>query len=712
MTTRTQYFPAGGGLDVVSPPLSITPGRALAMVNFEPWYSGGYRRIPGFERFDGRTKPSEITFMGFRIEDTTGLLVGDTLTGDTSGTTGEVVGIASYIISSDGVMIGVTKVSGSGFVNGEYLNSGARLIVSEPVLNSAPTAALQEDWLLVAEANYRADIIEVPGSGYALGAWQREDTVYAVRDNAGNTAGILHKASTAGWVTTGITMAEYLYFDAGLPAGPIAEGDTITGATSGATATVHKMILHSGGWSGSDATGYLVLTGVAGGPFQNNESLTVSATPMATADGINVAFAFAPDGDYRFLNHNFYGSSTSYRTYGCNGVNAAFEIDENHIVSPILLPQTAVEGQPANNTPFLIEEHRNYLFLAFPGGTFSHSVIGEPIQINGFLGAAEFGAGDELTGFSSVAGGVMVINSRRETRGLYGKDTNDWELKLLAKQGGGKLFATQTIDTTYALDNTGITSLARSDIFGDFLGSTVSELVQPIVNSLREYINDSSVVRESNQYRLYFSDKSVLVMYVPAPGSFNEKIGIQTRKGVEFGYLSYPIEVRRIFNCDDETGKEHAYFVSTDGYVYEDQVGNNFDGEVITSYLRLPFNHVGTPAYRKFFRRADLEISAQNALALKVAIDLSYGSAETSSGQTDLTTSDIDELTIFGAGGFWDSANWDEFNWDGQIVSTARVELTGTGENIGFLIFNQTAKAKPWIFQGLVLHYDVRRLQR
>ena len=117
MPTKVAYYPLGGGLDVVTPAISVKPGRALTMRNFEPWYNGGYRRIPGFERWDGRPRPSDASFDGFNLVSVSGLSVGDTITGDISGTTGVVVGI-------DGVTIGVTKVVGSGFQNGEGLDRG------------------------------------------------------------------------------------------------------------------------------------------------------------------------------------------------------------------------------------------------------------------------------------------------------------------------------------------------------------------------------------------------------------------------------------------------------------------------------------------------------------------------------------------------------------------------------------------------------------
>lgn len=704
--TKTNYYPLGGGLDLTTPALSVKPGKALALTNYEPWFNGGYRRVDGFERYDGRPKPSEQDFIGFDVSTVAGLTLGDTITGDTSGTTGILIGIWDDDGTYGSDAIGVTKVSGSGFVNGETCNTAAFTITRDPTLRYAPNVALEEQWLLEAQDDYRDDIAVVPGAGTVNGIWQRDANVYAVRNNVGNTAGILHLSSATGWTTTGITMAEYIYFDAGgggaaqaLPA----EGATVTGLTSSASATAHRVILLGGSTAGNDAYGYIVLTGVTGGPFQDNEKLQESATTFADADGANVQFAFPADGFYRFHNHNFFGSSATYRTYGVNGVGPGFEIDENNIVSPILLPNTAVADQPASNIPFLVEEHRNYLFLAYPGGSLVHSVLGEPLSMNGFLGAAEFGMGDEITGLNSVVGNVLTITTERETRGLFGQDTSNWELRLVGEKTGGKLYTARKIDTVYAFDDLGITSLSRTDAFGDFVGATVSQLIQPIVNALRENVTDATIVRKSNQYRVYFDDNSALVMYVPNVG-MNPDQRTSSRMQAQFGTLNYPFPVRKIYNTEDELGTERTYFASDDGYVYEDQIGNNFDGEVIRSWVRTVFNQVGSPSYRKRFRRAVMELQSQKPLTLKIISDLTYGSIDSASGNTD--------LEIDAGGGLWDTDNWDEFFWDGQTVSTASAKLTGTGENIGFVIFNESATARPFILQGITLHYDLRRLQR
>lgn len=706
-TTRTKYYSLAGGLDVVSPALSVSPGRCLAMINFEPYYMGGYRRCDGFERFDGRPAPSDATYTSFDVSDATYYIAGDSLIDNTSGATGTVIGV-------DGNTVAVTKTTGT-FSVGDTVN-GSLLITSTPSERGASTTDLDDEWLLAAQDEYRDDIAVVPGTGAVLGAWRRGATVYAIRADDDSTGrALLHKASVSGWTESGITMAKYVYFDGGgggtaqaLPA----EGATINGQTSGATATVHRVIEHGGATATNDSYGYLVLTSVTG-TFQNNENLRVSTTKFADSASASAAFVFPGTGDYKFINHNFFGSSTTYRTYGVNGVGPAFEIDENHVVSPILLPLVAETDQPGNDTPFLIEEHRNYLFLGYPGGSLVHSVVGEPLVINGFLGSAEFGIGDELTGLTSVVGNVLVVTTDKFTKGLYGLDISDWDLRLIGEKTGGKLGTVQQLDTVYALDDLGVTSLARVQAFGDFAGSTVSQLIQPVIQALRGSVTSSTVVRSSNQYRLYFSDASALVMYVPSAGQVNQD---GSQAGVQFGYLSYPFAVDRIYNSEDETGAERTYFVTDDaaglGYVYEDQVGPSFDGELIAAYLRLPFNHVGTPAARKRFRRADLGLSATKPIALKFVEDLNYGSPLVSSSTTSITSTDVEEIDIFGGGGFWNVENWDEFFWDGQNVATARANLTGSGENIGFLIYHESAIDDPFVLQDIILHYDIRRLQR
>lgn len=88
-----------------------------------------------------------------------------------------------------------------------------------------------------------------------------------------------------------------LAFDAG--SGAISAGDTVTGATSGATGIViTEPEGLTGSWAGGDAAGTLVL-GAVGGTFVDGENLQVSAVTKAVADGAAVISGGASDTEIR-----------------------------------------------------------------------------------------------------------------------------------------------------------------------------------------------------------------------------------------------------------------------------------------------------------------------------------------------------------------------------------------------------------------------------
>ncbi|HBA35861.1 MAG TPA: hypothetical protein DCZ12_17180, partial [Gammaproteobacteria bacterium] len=112
---RTAYVDLKGGIELSVPAISIPPGAALFLVNFEPELNGGYRRINGYERVDGRAAPSDAVYYTVGVADASGISVGATLTGGTSGTTSEV-------IAKDGNTLGVTDLSGAGYTLSEAAN--------------------------------------------------------------------------------------------------------------------------------------------------------------------------------------------------------------------------------------------------------------------------------------------------------------------------------------------------------------------------------------------------------------------------------------------------------------------------------------------------------------------------------------------------------------------------------------------------------------
>jgi len=137
------YFPFEGGVNMVDPSLSLEPGELVAADNFEIDIRGRYRRMDGYERFDGQTLPSEITF--YRIPFTTGYArdsvfdmafstafdmqipsVGDLVKGEASGAIGSVLSVSVEDVTGDssaGSFFPLTAFS-TAFSTAEFRASG------------------------------------------------------------------------------------------------------------------------------------------------------------------------------------------------------------------------------------------------------------------------------------------------------------------------------------------------------------------------------------------------------------------------------------------------------------------------------------------------------------------------------------------------------------------------------------------------------------
>lgn len=96
---KADYYALQGGLDLVTPAISVSPGAALDAQNYEPYISGGYRRIDGYERFDGRQSPTSATYWILPFSQTGSVVVGDNIVGVTSGATAVVLAVFStYLV--------------------------------------------------------------------------------------------------------------------------------------------------------------------------------------------------------------------------------------------------------------------------------------------------------------------------------------------------------------------------------------------------------------------------------------------------------------------------------------------------------------------------------------------------------------------------------------------------------------------------------------
>lgn len=671
--TEVEYVKFGGGLDLASPVLSISPGAALGAVNYEPGVFGGYRRIDGVERFDGRSSPSDAIYYYTTYTPTAGTpAVGTTLTG-TSGATGVVAVSTSTVLA-------LTKVVGT-LIAEAFTGGGGGTFTMAPLSRGYADGYSDAVALAAAADLYRADILKVNGAARAIrGVQLYNGVLYAFQNNSAGTACEMWKSAVGGW--TLVALGRELSFTSG-GTYVIAEGNTITGATSAATAVITRVVLESGSFASGDAAGRLIFASQTG-TFQA-EDLNVGANlNVATIAGNSSAITLLPSGRYEFQIYNFFGSTATIRMYGCDGVNRAFEFDGTVFV-PIRTGMTV-------DTPSHLHCHRKMLFLSFRGSS-QNSGVGTPYIWTATTGASEIGIGEDITGYQTQPGEILAIFGRNGTYQLLGSSLTDFTLATISPEVGAIPYTVQNIGVTYSLDDRGVTKISATPAYGNFNSGTVSRLAQPVMDEMRSIAVASSVYRTRNQYRVYGNDGSGFIM------------GIEGSKVAGITTLRYPFNVTCACSAEDATGKDVVYLGADNGYVYQADKGSSFDGAAIEAALRLPFNNSKSPRHRKRYRKAAMEMSAVGYAAIRFQPEFSYGN-------DDAASHTLLDASMQGTGGYWDFSNWDQFFYDAAIVASPEFSISGTGLNMALLLYESSAIDLGHQLQGCLVHFSIRRLAR
>ena len=561
-----------------------------------------------------------------------------------------------------------------------------KLATTASVLNAAPYPSDDADYKLLAANDLRQDIEKVPGSGPIRGLTVYNDVLYAFRDNAAATAGDMYKATTAGWVK--ISFNNELLFNA--TAADIKVGDTVVGGTSGATAVVLEVLLRTGTWTVAGA-GSLVLGAITNGPFQTGEDLKVSTVKKGTANGINHAITRLPGGWLELAIDNFTGSTETDKIFGADGVNPAFSFNGTTYV-PIHTGMTT-------DTPEHVYVHKFMLFLSFYG-SIQFSAIGDPYAWTVVLGAGEVAVGDQVECFiagpgDSVSGSSLQILTRDKLYSLYGSSADDFRMITSISGIGFYARTAQLIsNNSYGLSDRGIQAIVTTLTYGNFDYASVSHLIQSYVNARRGMSTCSTTSKLLNQYRLYFTDGSGLV------------VGLTGDKDNGIMPLDYGMPVRCITTSNLSDGAEVTFFGSDDGFVYQDNVGTSFDGNAIEAWVRPAFNNVKSPQIRKTFKRAVFEVATEGYAEVQCTYDLGYGTPAVSQ------STDQGALTLAGAGGYWDQFTWDEFTWDSPAYLTPSISVNGTEKNFSFLFYSNRAQDASHTVTGCSLSYIFRRPER
>lgn len=673
------YTPFVGGLDIETPALHVPPGRLRASLNYECDIEGGYKRIVGYERFDGRTRPSDANYATMNVTITGSFAVGDTITGVTSGATAVVIAV----VSTAPAYLAITKIVGT-FVSGETLNvagSPQGTTSSAATVDGASSPILHAQYKNLAADQYRNDITAIPGSGNTLGVVRFNGTTYGFRNNAAGTATDIYKSSANGWVN--VPLGEEVSFTAGNSS--VEEGDTLTQGV--VTATIKRVVVTSG--TSPNLAGRLIIYNRAGGNFAAGAASTTGGGAL-TLSGAQSAITIAAGGTYRFVVDNFGGAVNTRRIYGVNGASRGFEFDgSDYSFTPITTGMTP-------DVPTHVAVHKNHLFFAF-GASVQHSAPGQPHVWSVIVGASELAMGDTVTGFSVQPGsssvGALAIFTRNRTAILYGTGVSNWQLITYREELGAYAGSVQDVGYTIFLDDRGITDLRTAQEFGNFSHAVRSNLVKTWVNTQRTKTISSCIMRNKSQYRLFFSDGYALFMTF---------VG---HKIIGMTQILFTDVVRNVWSSEESDGSETIFFGSDAGFIYEMEKGTSFDGDAIEHYLYLAWDFAKAPRVLKTYKSCALEVAGEGYAEWNFSYELGYATSDLEQPGQETKVSALSTLK-------WDAQGvvWDAQFWDGRNLVPERLTMEGDAENVSLMIYGSSDYHNPIRFSGAHIHYIQRHL--
>jgi hypothetical protein len=666
---NTRVVPDGtaiaGGMDIVGSPIFSKPGHARIAYNYEWSTGGGLERIAGIEPFDGQPSPSAAVYVYLQCTATiTGISLGDTVDGGTSGASGKVIYLS-------GAYIALTRVTGS-FVDAEDLEVSA--VVKATVLSTAPSidGFLDNTLAKLAADEYQADITKVPGSGRVRGVAILNDEVYAWRDNAGATAMVIHKATTSGW--TAVAMFHQISFTAG--SNDYVEGDTLT--QGGVSATVKRVVLESGTWAGT-AAGRLIITVPSGGVFAAGAA---AGGGVCTLSGASALITLSPGGRVRTDAYTFTAALADKRLYGCDGVNPEFEFDGTVYV-PIATGMGSIRAS-------FVRCHKSYLYYAYRG-SLQRSAIGNPYVWSAIFGAAELGTGDEITGLLSVGGNTdaaaLMVLCRNALFVLY-EDATTTRMDPLSRVSGAQPDSGQDIGGVVALDTPGVMRYPYTRNFGNFAWDTVSMDIQPIAKN--QACACSVYVSGKFKYRVFFTDGTSISGLPVGKGQFQWSI-------INYGRNIVIAEHAEI------DGDARTFYADDNGWVYEADKGRSLAGDSLPYAVKLLPLTQRSPMVEKTYRMMQLEVECLSACTL-------YTSGEFGNGEDGATQQT--STPQYGIGLTWDLSNYDQAYWDTAAIGLKTLPLEGVGTRVAISVAGEAADELPHTLYAVTVLYTPRRITR
>lgn len=274
---------------------------------------------------------------------------------------------------------------------------------------------------------------------------------------------------------------------------------------------------------------------------------------------------------YVFIVANFFADKQLDSIYGAHGLPRAFAYNGNFFYKIYTQPD------PIKDSPRHVAYHHGHLALGYDEGRVDISVIGQPYNFDGVLGASSWSIGDKVVGLLPLSGTILGVFGSKSVWGISGTTVDNFATQVISPNIGAIEYTITDMGYPVYANAYGVYTLSQTQQYGDYLGSPMSQDISPWLRPrlIRKITSDKEVVvawpvRHKNQYRLAFSDGYVSSMtlngqqavptfsiqkYFITPPNEDPDLGIDL--------LEYPGMVPVAISSElDDTGEERIHIAN------------------------------------------------------------------------------------------------------------------------------------------------------
>ena len=642
-----------GGLITNLSPLqqgTNSPGSARILRNFEPSVEGGYRRIEGFDKYDSNIIPpyGEPVVHGASQSGTT-LIIGAIHTTPVAGDTLEIAGVSgTYTIASGGVSYDAT-------------NNRATLTLSTSLASSPANAAVVT--FKTTTSNY-----------LTIGVASWEDSAIVCK-NAD-----IFKSGGSGFTKINVPDYGTPLVNAGSQTGSSLAIDGLTSAPQ--AGDVFKV-------AGIDKV-YTVLSNATvssgGATLSINPALASSPADDAVITFLSTSRESA--NKTRFAKYNFNGAEKIALVDGLNEP----ALYDNATFTVLLDAPTDVIGAT------FVAEVKNHLFFA-KGTTVTFTAPYSDTDFSVANGGGNINVGGTVTALA-VFRQQLIIFTETSIHQLTGNTVADFTLQPITTDIG--CIDSDTVQEiggdVMFLGPDGLRLVSGTDRIGDFGLAVVSKTIQDTMTGFISANTSftSCVIREKSQYRILGFNNNITEEN--AQGILATQFAPQGGEGMAWA------ETRGIrANVADSNynqNTEVVLFSHDDGYLYQMESGNTFDGANIKTTFATPHIPISDPRKRKTFYKLFLYTDPQGSVAFDVSLKLDFDSLGT------IQPNAISILNTQGTVGFFGSGIFGSTKFGTKLLKLFETQVVGSGFTVSFQ-FESDDQNPPYSIDALTVEYGL-----